>query len=97
MSFNGPAAMKFYETCSKIGARARKRGWIGPDGHPVWSLEEWDSFIRAVKATVNYLPGHIAYSAQCTADEVQECMDDGYDAMDVHCILARIAPAEASA
>jgi hypothetical protein len=88
--------LKFWAVCSKIGARARKRGWMGPDGEPIWSLEEWGAFCRAARA-YGHMGNMFGTALVVTVHEVEELVADGYDAEDVHCLLAGYKLAERAA
>lgn len=83
-SFAGPKSIKFYETCSKIGARARQRGDLDVNGDPIWSVPEWESFCRAYDACRDWLPDMLFFAARNTATEVRAWIASGMDAFDIH-------------
>jgi hypothetical protein len=87
--------LEFFKGCSRIGELARARGVLGPDGQPVWSIAHWQAFCRGARAYKHF--GMLGAPVFNTVIEVEECIQDGYDEMDIHRILAGYAPAEAVA
>jgi hypothetical protein len=87
--------LEFFKGCSRLGELARARGIIGPDGQPVWSIPMWIAFCRGARAH-SHMPHMFGSAIVRTVHEVEECIADGYDEMDIHRILAGYAPAEAS-
>ena len=84
MSLVGPGARTFFDVCSKIGARARKRGDLDVNGDPIWSLEEWGSFSRAFEHCSDWLPDLIWRPAKNTVEDVAAWFASGMDAFDIH-------------
>src|ERR1700760_1286940 len=75
----------FFTGVAKIAARARARGEFGPDGEPVWSVNEWKAFCRGVRA-YKHMP-FLGTALVNTVHEVEACIADGYEAIDIHNIL----------
>lgn len=98
MSRGGPSlfptdVLEFFKGVSRLAARAKARGNLGPDGHPIWSEDELRAFCKGARAY-----RHLSFYGNALVRSVQEieaCLEDGYDASDIHNILAGYAPANA--
>lgn len=78
-------ALEFFAGCARIGARARARGELGADGHPIWSLAEWKAFCKGARS---YSHLHMFSSAIVnTVHEVEAMLADGFDAASIHNVL----------
>jgi hypothetical protein len=75
----------FFMGIAKISARARARGEFGSDGQPVWSVNEWKAFCRGARA-YRHMP-FLGNGIVNTVHEVEACIEDGYEAIDIHNIL----------
>lgn len=75
----------FFAGVGKLAARARERGEYGSDGEPVWSINEWKAFCRGARS-YSHMP-FLGTALVNTVHEVEACIEDGYEAIDIHNIL----------
>lgn len=77
--------MGFFAIVNKIGQRARERGELGEGGSPVWSIAEWQRFIRAAREESH--PGFMGSAIVKTVLNVETMLADGKNARDIHVAL----------
>lgn len=75
----------FCDIVTKLAARARDRGEIGEGGGPVWSLAEWQRFIKATRE--DSFPGLLGTAAFKTVANVEIMIADGKTAREIHSAL----------
>lgn len=81
-------AVRFYAGVAKIAARARARTERGQDGHPIWSISEWQAFAKGVRGFAQLQLLGLGMAAYRTVVEVEAMILDGFSAADIHACLA---------